>query len=382
MKRLDFFLLPFAMDIAVAMAQIMVNLRALDLGASATTVGVLMGLCWGVPYMLAALTTGTMVARFGARTMMLVGAAAFGAGTAAYGFAISPWQLLVAAPVAGGGSGIFWPALQTYLKVDDANETRIRSGIFNVSWTCGILTGVGISGHAYRLAGPRWSFWLAAMLVGGALIIIAARVRPQRVSEHGLNDGVEPDVPPALGRAFLRMAWLANFTMWFVGTSAVTVFPRLARGLGFSDGAIGEMTAVVWIGQVALFGLLATGAWWHYRKAALLLGLAAGLATTALFARGTSAAALVLASLLLGAARTPSHVGSMHYGLHAWGNRDANMGYHEAILGAGCVAGPVLSGIVADIGGVRAPFALCAGLIVLALLAVGAWPVRTGDDSR
>lgn len=107
MTRLDFVIVPFAMDMAVAMSQIMVNLRALDLGASATEVGVLMGLCWGIAYMLTALTTGRMVARFGARSMILVGGAGFALGLAAYGFATTPWHLLVAAPVAGAGSGVF-----------------------------------------------------------------------------------------------------------------------------------------------------------------------------------------------------------------------------------------------------------------------------------
>jgi MFS family permease len=377
-KRLDFFILPFAMDVAVAMSQIMVNLRALDLGASATEVGLLMGLCWGVAYMLTALATGRLVGRFGAKAMMLVGAAGFGIGTAAYGFALSPWHLLAAAPVAGAGSGIFWPSLQTFLKVDDDDETRIRSGIFNVSWTFGILTGVGVSGHAYSEIGPRGSFWMAATIVAAAFLVVAWRVRPGPASNSSSQpDGsvvsIEDDDPR--GRAFLRMAWVANFTMWFVGSSAATVFPRLARSLNFSDGAIGEMAAVVWIGQVALFGILATGSWWHFRKAAFIVGLLAGVGAMAMFARGASALVLVAASALLGASRTPSHVGSMHYGLHSGGNRDANMGYHEAILGAGCVLGPVLSGLVADAGGVRAPFVLGAAAIGLTVALVTLWPV-------
>jgi predicted MFS family arabinose efflux permease len=180
------------------------------------------------------------------------------------------------------------------------------------------------------------------------------------------------------------MAWVANFTMWFVGSSSATVFPRLARSLGFGDGAIGEIAAVVWLGQVALFGLLATGSWWHYRKAAIVAGLLAGAVAMAMFARGSATFMLVAAAALLGASRTPAHVGSMHYGLHTGGNRDANMGYHEAIIGAGCVVGPVLSGIVADAGGVRAPFVLAGAAIAVTIAVIGLWPVRAlgGSDAR
>lgn len=383
MTRSDFAIIPFAMDAAVAMSQIMVNFRALDLGASATQIGILMGLCWGVAYMLTALATGRLVGRFGAKSMMLAGAAAFGVGTAAYGFALAPWHLLVAAPLAGAGSGIFWPSLQTYLKVEDNDETRVRSGIFNVSWTCGILTGVAVSGHAYDLIGARGAFWAAGAIVAVVFVFMAVRVRrsngaPDPVGSDGSGVAIEQDDPR--GRAFLRMAWIANFAMWFVGSSAATVFPRLARSLDYGDGAIGEMAAVVWIGQVALFAILATGSWWHFRKAAFLTGFLAGIAAMALFARGSSAVALVAGSALLGASRTPAHVGSMHYGLHTGGNRDANMGYHEAILGAGCVLGPVLSGMAADAGGVRAPFALGGAALIVTFVVIGLWPIRSASS--
>ncbi len=105
MTRSGFFLFPFAMDVAVAMSQMMLNLRALDLGASATEVRVLMGLCRGVAYMLTTLATGRLVGRYGPKAMMLVGAAGFGTGTAAYGFAQAPWRLLVAPPPAGASAG-------------------------------------------------------------------------------------------------------------------------------------------------------------------------------------------------------------------------------------------------------------------------------------
>jgi len=376
MKRLDFFVFPFVMDFATAMAQIMVNLRALDLGASATMVGVVIGLCWGLAYMLTALTTGTMVSRYGARTMMLVGGLIFGVGTAACGFAHAPWLLLVAAPLAGAGSGFFWPSLQTYLKVEDPDETRIRSGIFNVSWTCGILSGVGLSGHAYRVIGPQWSFWGIGALAALVALVIAIEVRSQRPARGSLEAVADPEVPPEVGKAFLLMAWVTNFAMWLVGSSAVTILPRLARGLSFSDGAIGEMVAVVWLGQVVLFGVLATGSWWHYRKSPLIIGLLAAAFSMALFGQGRTATVLVIAAALLGASRAPSHMGSIHYGLNAWGNRDANMGYHEAIIGAGSVVGPVLSGMAADTWGIRAPFVLGAGVLAAALAIICLWPVR------
>lgn len=378
MTRLDFFFIPFAMDVAAAMSQIMVNLRALDLGASATLVGMLAGLAWGVTYVLAALRSGPMVTRFGARRMMLVGALACMVGLFAYGLATAPWHLLVTAPLAGAGAGVFWPALQTCLKVPDVDETRVRAGIFNVSWTSGILAGTGLSGHAYRAMGPHWSFFSAAGLVLAVFVMVLFRVRgaSAAVAVYDIDaSAAEPAQAPGLGIVFLRMAWTVNFVMWMAGSAAGTVFPRLARSLHLSDGSIGEIAAMVWLGQMVFFGLLSSGGWWHYRRAAFLAGMLTGVAALALFAVGRGAAAFAVASVLLGAARTPGHLGSIHYGLHSGGNRDANMGYHEAVLGAGCVLGPVLSGIVADWGGVRAPFWGAAGVVLAAMCVVALWPL-------
>lgn len=77
MKRLGFLLFPSAMDVAVAMSHVMVNLRALDLGASATEFGkphlvepVLSGLvadpgAMRAPFVLAGVVTSVTIAMVG-----------------------------------------------------------------------------------------------------------------------------------------------------------------------------------------------------------------------------------------------------------------------------------------------------------------------------
>jgi len=377
LKRYDIVAIPFMMDLAVAMYQLMVNLRALDLHASAFLVGSMMGLGFCVPYVAACSFTGQMLSRIGARTAMVGGAALFAASAALCAVAGSPWVLLAATPLAGLGNGMFWPSFQTCLKSPDADETRVRAGIFNVSWTIGILTGGALAGHAYHIIGPR-----GALLTVGCIILVTAgliRMRVESPQEDALGQETDggTDAPGAHGPAFRYIAWIANFALWFAGAAAGTVFPRLARGLGYGDGAIGEILAVVWIGQVALFGILSTFVWWHYRKSPMVIGLVGCVAAMALFGRGAGPVAFVAAFFVLGASRGPTHAGSVHYSLTS-GNRDANMGYHEAVLGAGGVAGAVLGGLVADIVGIRAPFALAAAVAVAAFAAIAAWPVEAG----
>lgn len=376
MKRFDFFFLPFSMDMSVAISGLMVNLRALDLGASALLVGVLIGLFVGLPYVLLSLTAGRAAERLGPRLTMTLGSALFAVGILSYGLANTATALLIPAAFTGAGSALFWPAIQTCMRADTPAETRRRTGIFNVSWTIGIMLGGAIAGHLYRACGPHLAFYVSGSFVALLTVVVWVRARavarmPEQEEDAVGGDG--SDAAPAVARAFRLMAWVANFTLWFAGSAAGAVFPRLCRGLGYSDGAVGEMASAAWVGQVAMFALLSAGGWWHYRKLPLVLGLLGAAASAALLHGGSSAVLLSGSFLLLGASRGPSHVGSVHYSLHS-GDRGANMGFHEAILGAGTVLGPVLGGLAADIAGVRAPFAMVGAVGMLGVAAILVMP--------
>ena len=375
MKRFDCFFIPFVMDLAIAMSQLMTNFRALDLGASPVTVGVLIGLGFGLPYVLGSMATGRTVPRLGARAVMIAGSALFGLGVGLTGLARAPWMLVAVAPLAGLGSGLFWPAFQTRLTADTPEETRARTSIFNVSWTIGILTGGALAGHFYRLAGPQASFGWVGALIGVLTVLLWVRVTPlapRTIASCAEVSG--PDAPERIAARYRVMAWTANGAIWVAASAAAAVFPRMARDLGFSDGVIGEISAATWLGQVALFGVLATGPWWHYRKAPLLAGLAGALLAMGLLGAGSSVLAFAGAFVLLGASRGPTQASSVHYSLHSGARSGANMGYHEAILGAGCVVGPLLAGALADRWGLRAPFAMGAAVVALAMGALAVIP--------
>lgn len=377
------------MDLAVASSQLMVNLRALDLGASALMIGVLLGACWGIPYVAVSMATGTTVRRLGARWTMALGSAMFAVSVAAYGSAHSTGVLLAAAPLGGAGSALFWPAMQTCLPAETPDETRIRSGVFNMSWTLGILIGGAAAGHAYRLAGPRWSFWFVAIIIGAVTAIVIARVKAVS-APVGHGEPAAATAPSPHGGEFLLLARVANFVMWFLGAAAGAVFPRIARALGFDDGSIGEIAAAVWLGQVGAFALVSRGAWWQWRVLPLAAALCVGMAAMAFLAWGAGAADSVmrrepviagLASAfgagavfvtgfaLIGIARALTHASSMHYSLLVGPSPEANMGYHEAIIGGGFVLGPLAAGFAADTLGLRGPFLLSALLGMAALVA-------------
>jgi len=383
------------MDLAVAVSQLMVNLRALDLGASALTIGVLLGVCWGLPYVAVSLATGRTVGSIGARWTMTLGAVLFAASVDGYGMARSTWPLLIAAPLGGAGSALFWPALQTCLPAETPEETRARSGVFNVSWTLGILLGGAGAGHLYRAAGPHASFYAVSALI--ALDACITAVRARQTVEPG-----QPDVglhrtgaSDGRDRALLMMARGSNFALWFLGAAAGAVFPRIGRMLGLQDGSIGEIAAAVWVGQAVAFAWISRASWWQSRAMPLAGALAVGIAAVSLLTwaagradlvremheRGLfanpqighmahAAVAFAAGFSLVGIARALTHAASMHYSLTVGPSPEANMGYHEAIIGVGFVLGPLAAGLAADELGLQAPFVMSAlvGAVALALV--------------
>ena len=50
-------------------------------------------------------------------------------------------------------------------------------------------------------------------------------------------------------------------------------------------------------------------------------------------------------------------------------DRDADIGIHETVLGAGNLVGPLAGGLIGEYIGARAPYLLGAGVIAIALLA-------------
>lgn len=366
MRRIDFAVIPILMDASVAITQLMMNLRAIDLGASPLFVGVLTGVGWGLPYFVASLSTGRTVQRVGARRLMLFGGTSFFCSVLAFGLASAPWMLLIAVPFNGLGSACFWPAFQTYLHSSDPEETRRRTGIFSISWTSGILLGCAVSGHLYRTAGPHLAFFISGVVAAATTLLAAIRSgdpEPWAAGE-ALDDACAGSGQAAL---HLRLAWLANLSMWVTGTMAATVFPRLGRSAGLGDGIIGEILAAAWVGQAAVFALMGAGSRWHYRVWPLLVGLAVSAVSLALLGWGGGALLFGLGFLGIGASRAPTMYAGLKYGLEAGPSREANMGYHEAIIGGGSVVGPLLGGLLAREMGLRSPY--LTGLVIALLVA-------------
>ncbi|HEY3281793.1 MAG TPA: MFS transporter, partial [Armatimonadota bacterium] len=242
---------------------------------------------------------------------------------------------------------------------------------FNVGWTVGILGGQALAGYHYALLGPRWALWTIALLVWANGLYLAWRTR------HGMPAFVHaegPDVSPhetlSVGRraGYLRMAWIANFTLWFAGSAVGTVFPKLGRTLHFSDGLIGLLLSVTVLWQAISFAGLSRWSRWHYRLGPLVAAQVMAAGGLWLIAVQPVSASILFGFALLGLSRGLSYSCSLYYGLDGAAMRGVNSGIHEAIVGIAYILGPLLAGFSADLSGLRTPYLLCA---IVVLLGVG-----------
>jgi MFS family permease len=114
---------------------------------------------------------------------------------------------------------------------------------------------------------------------------------------------------------------------------------------------------------------------WQFRLAPLAvvqLLAAAGLWAIAL---GRSPLVFAVGLILQGCLVAATFTASIFYSLHADGPGGRRTGLHEAIVGSGFLAGPLVGGLVAEHVGPGAPY-LAASVVVLTAIAVQTYVVR------
>jgi MFS family permease len=235
--------------------------------------GVVVSLITGVAVVTAA-PAGTLIDRFGARSVAAVGAVALAVGYGGLALARSPALAIIAAVIAGAGNGALNPSQSTLVATLSPPRLRHRAaGVVRVAGNTGAGLGAALGG----LVAARGLAGFVALLVANAVsylilagvILAAARhaERPQRtVGGYGL---VLRD------RAFVRLA-VVNVALIAVGWGAFTwLVPPYAGGqLGLSTPLIGLLllanTATVAVVQIPI-ARLAEG-----RSRVAMVALAAG----------------------------------------------------------------------------------------------------------
>jgi MFS family permease len=359
------YIIAFLVDGSFAVVGLCVPLLAMSIGATYDDLGA-MSATGALAYSLGCFAVGRVSDRFGYRRFMSIACVGVALIFLTYPLVSAVWQLFVLAALTGPLLAGFWPCLQAWLgRGKDRRQLLGAVGGFNVAWSLGFLVGPAAAGFMYSLD-PHHVFHLAAAaaaLVFAALLFLRLRddanTVPADDSElHSL----------AAARHFLPVAWVANFATFVAVGSVRSLFPKLATDLGISTSLLGILLALIGLGQVTMFVILARTERWQFRGAPMVAIQALAMAGLLGFAYGTSTAcfavAMVLQGLLIGATFTSS----IFYSLHAKGSEGKRTGIHEGIIGSGVFLGPLVGGLVAEHVGPRAPYLVAAGVLAAAVL--------------
>lgn len=361
----------FLMDMAAGAVALAVQFTGVALGAGPDMLGLLGALSAGA-YAIFCLVNGWLVDQFGPRHTTRVAMLLLIVVWAAMARAGQLGQLLGLVVVSGALLSLFWPSTMVWLASLTAGHARGLGralGLFNISWSAGLLVGSVVAGVLWDWAAAS-SFYYA---VGAAVVILALlqltpggrqarRQPPQPVAP--VSDGQRR----ALGRRLLIAGRIATFASFFSASIIRSFFPKVGDVLGYSSALVGWAIGARYFSSVVIFAAARATTCWHYRTWKLWLAAATGIAGMALVTVARTPGQFVVGFFLVGVCVGISYLTSQFYGLHGPAERrGTSMGHHEAVLGAGVVLGPLLGGLLAKhTGYLYITFALGAAVMLLA----------------
>ncbi|NLC59053.1 MAG: MFS transporter [Armatimonadetes bacterium] len=359
-------LVPFLADGAVMTATIGFPLAAIRLDATPQQLGIV-GAASPLAFVAACLTLGHLSDGWGRRGVGVAGTLALILALGAAYHAGSVTTLAVAAALVGVAGGIFWPAVEGGI-ADAYGHGPLGRGLFlfNIGWTGGMSLGAWAGGQLADLS-PSLPFAAGAGVTLVMLPLVAAwpASTPDGKDEH--PPAAAPVPLPVVDR-FLLFARIANCGTYFGVACLRTLFPKLGTELGFSGSEIGLLVALLSFTQTLAFYPLIRSRRWQYRLGPLLATeLVMALALVGI-ARASAPLAFMALLAVLGAGSGLTYLASLFYSLNRPTDRGKMGALHEAFLGGGSMLGPLLGGTLAQHTNLRAPYLLCAVVMVVAAL--------------
>jgi len=249
-----------------------------------------------------------------------------------------------------------WPALEAAILHAPGKATMPnRLGFYNLAWALGDALGFFVAGFLFE-----WKrdaiLWVPALFHFAQWLWMRwAPARAEGGGEPAMEIGHRgDDVPRAEKRRFMHMAWLANGLGYLMNAAFFALAPQLGERLGWPAHWTIWLTCTLLITRTFGFGLFWKWEGWHYRMAWLQAALWMGPVCLARLLRGKRV------DDLRDAERVRPRSGPRLFRLDLLfarlrrAERRKSGGAHEAVLGVGVFAGPLLASGAAALGGAAA----------------------------
>ena len=367
-NRKKLYLTVFIMSVCIGTALFALPLLLIKkFQASVFMVGFI-GSLGALGYTLACLSTGRLSDGLGRKKIILSGIILFISGyifLADVGNIISIGILFIVGSI---GMSLFWPPIQAWIaeSIDKNNLTKVL-GNFNLSWSTGLMLGPLCGGFLFPI-NYKLPFYFAC-LAGAVMFVLIFRI-PETRGLDVLEKEIRP-TEPVKGeqkKGFLFIAWTANFSSLFIIVMLRNLFPVLAVSLDIGPRVLGVLIFLIGFSQTVMFACLGRIRGWHYNINLLLFfQVLAGTGLAIGFFAGSNIL-FGLSFILMGLSAGMVYFSSIFYSLDVDHGKGRNTGFHESIIGAGMLFGPLLGGILGREYGLRAPYLLGLGLLFCAIL--------------
>jgi predicted MFS family arabinose efflux permease len=371
----------------------------------------------GGSYAIAAWWGGRFAQRFGYFTALKLGygimaaAQIFGALTLGARLGNAAEQIILMVIVVFGMS-FTWPTLEALVSENETpSGLQHMVGLYNVTWAGTAALSNFIGGALVQHLGFHSLFYIPAAINLCQLAMVfwfaSEAKRPYRSplrelsGPHPAGSRLSPAASPAgaeagkgvaaispvevlaeplllsnpRARGFLRMAWLANPCAYIAINTLIAAMPGVAHRLGLSTMLAGFCCSVWCFARLAAFITLWRWDGWHYRFRWLLIAYLGLVASFAAVLLTPNIALLVSAQILFGCSVGLIYYSSLFYSMDRSDTKGEYGGIHEAAIGLGNCAGPVVGAAALqflpqypDSGAIAVTLLLLCGLGALTVL--------------
>jgi len=369
MKRMDEGLMiriaPFGMDMVTSLYSLAAPLLLIDLKANPIELGLAGGLTSAV-HMTFAHRMGPFSDHFGRRRLILMAPLILSFSCLIAMIADRVKIILLLSALNGLCLSLFWPPFQAWVADRRTGLGLAKDiGTLNLAWTAAYLVGPLSSGFLFALQ-PRLPFLFAAAIAFLLFLLCRGSLQDRQEKSPVKEPLASADVRPA-DKRFLYVAWIANFTSWFLLGNMRYQFPKLARELGTRPQTVGILMACLGLSLFLGFFVLRATSLWHFRRRYLFAAQALAAAGIAILSLAGQTLWFALALGLVGFSASVTYYSSLLYAVQFSPGKGKGTGRHESILSIGALTGPVLGGIAAYLAGLRAPYLVCMVFLVAAV---------------
>lgn len=328
----------------------------------------LLGVAVQLPYIPAALLSGRICRRMGARrvTFFMIAGMTITAGCLAT-MPAAPWWWILA-PAYNFFAGMQWPIVESYVASGrHGRDMRRAIGLFNIVWAATIAPGLWLVSLMHDRPGMTF-----ALLAGiHALSAIVVFNWPKRPPPHDSQTGRghTTEAYPFLlrsSRILLPMAYILVYLL-------TPLLPGIWDRLEVSARLAPALSSAWMIVRVGVFTAMFLRPGWHGRWFVLLTGGLA-LAGGMLMVLAQASVSLAIAGLIIiGIGQGMVYYAALYYGMAVEHAAVESGGRHEAIIGIGYLAGPLLGSAAIAISPVAGAIVVT-GLIALGGAVLGTRP--------